>query len=87
VTADAVGSPSGSDAVDVSLSVTRHNTHRNPSVTLDHGTLYKPARISAVTLPLLLSGERYLSIYLILSAALGPGFYSATNRNEYKKLK
>jgi hypothetical protein len=29
----------------------------------------------------------YFSIYLILSAALGPGVYSASNRNEYKKQK
>jgi hypothetical protein len=27
------------------------------------------------------------SIYLILSAALGPGVYSASNRNEYQKQK
>jgi hypothetical protein len=26
-------------------------------------------------------------IYLILPAALGPGFYSASNRNEYQKQK
>jgi hypothetical protein len=26
-------------------------------------------------------------IYLILAAALGPGVYSASNRNEYKKQK
>jgi hypothetical protein len=26
-----------------------------------------------------------LSIYLILPAALGPGVYSASNRNEYQK--
>jgi hypothetical protein len=28
-----------------------------------------------------------LSIYLILQAALGPGVYSASNRNEYQKHK
>jgi hypothetical protein len=28
-----------------------------------------------------------LSIYLILPAALGPGVYSASNRNEYQKQK
>jgi hypothetical protein len=28
-----------------------------------------------------------ISIYLILSAALGPGVYSASNRNEYQKQK
>jgi hypothetical protein len=27
------------------------------------------------------------SIYLILPAALGPGVYSASNRNEYQKQK
>jgi hypothetical protein len=27
----------------------------------------------------------FLSIYLILPAALGPGVYSASNRNEYQK--
>jgi hypothetical protein len=27
------------------------------------------------------------SIYLILPAALGPGIYSASNKNEYKKKK
>jgi hypothetical protein len=31
--------------------------------------------------------ERFLSIYLILPAALGPGIYSASNRNEYQKHK
>jgi hypothetical protein len=30
-------------------------------------------------------GEWNFSVYLILSAALGPGGYSAPNRNEYKK--
>jgi hypothetical protein len=30
-------------------------------------------------------GHRILSIYLILPAALGPGIYSAPNRNEYQK--
>jgi hypothetical protein len=29
----------------------------------------------------------FFSIYLILPAALGPGFYSASNRNEYQKQK
>jgi hypothetical protein len=28
-------------------------------------------------------GEQIFSIYPILSAALGPGVYSASNRNEY----
>jgi hypothetical protein len=28
-----------------------------------------------------------LSIYIILLAALGPGVYSASNRNEYQKHK
>jgi hypothetical protein len=32
-------------------------------------------------------GEWFLSIYLILPAALGPGVYSASNRNEYQKHK
>jgi hypothetical protein len=32
-------------------------------------------------------GERFLSIYLILLAALGPGVYSTSNRNEYQKHK
>jgi hypothetical protein len=32
-------------------------------------------------------GELNFSIYLILSAALGPDVYSASNRNEYKKQK
>jgi hypothetical protein len=32
-------------------------------------------------------GEWFLSIYLILPAALGPGVYSASNRNEYHKHK
>jgi hypothetical protein len=32
-------------------------------------------------------GEWFLSIYLILLAGLGPGVYSATNRNEYQKQK
>jgi hypothetical protein len=27
----------------------------------------------------------FFSIYLILLAALGPGVYSASNRNEYQK--
>jgi hypothetical protein len=30
-------------------------------------------------------GELIFSIYLILPAALGPGVYSASNRNEYQK--
>jgi hypothetical protein len=29
----------------------------------------------------------FFQIYLILSAALGPGVYSASNRNEYQKQK
>jgi hypothetical protein len=29
----------------------------------------------------------FFSIYLILPAALGPGVYSASNRNEYQKQK
>jgi hypothetical protein len=29
----------------------------------------------------------FLSIYLILPTALGPGVYSASNRNEYQKQK
>jgi hypothetical protein len=32
-------------------------------------------------------GEWFLSIYLILPVALGPGVYSAPNRNEYQKHK
>jgi hypothetical protein len=32
-------------------------------------------------------GESNFSIYLILLAALGPGLYSACNRNEYQKQK
>jgi hypothetical protein len=32
-------------------------------------------------------GELIFSIYLILPAALGPGVYSASNRNEYQKQK
>jgi hypothetical protein len=32
-------------------------------------------------------GEWFLSIYLILPAALGPRVYSASNRNEYQKRK
>jgi hypothetical protein len=31
--------------------------------------------------------EVIFKIYLILPAALGPGFYSASNRNEYQKHK
>jgi hypothetical protein len=31
--------------------------------------------------------EFLFSIYLILQAALGPGVYSAYNRNEYQKQK
>jgi hypothetical protein len=31
--------------------------------------------------------EVIFSIYLILPAALGPGVYSASNRNEYQKQK
>jgi hypothetical protein len=30
---------------------------------------------------------RFLSSYLILPVALGPGVYSASNRNEYQKHK
>jgi hypothetical protein len=30
------------------------------------------------------SSEWLLSIFLILTAAIGPGVYSATNRNEYQ---
>jgi hypothetical protein len=30
---------------------------------------------------------RIFAIYLILPAALGPGVYSASNRNEYQKQK
>jgi hypothetical protein len=30
-------------------------------------------------------GKWFLSIYLILPAALGPGIYSVSNRNEYQK--
>jgi hypothetical protein len=32
-------------------------------------------------------GEWFLSIYLIRPATLGPGVYSASNRNEYQKPK
>jgi hypothetical protein len=32
-------------------------------------------------------GELMFSIYLILPAALGPGVYSASNRNEFQKQK
>jgi hypothetical protein len=32
-------------------------------------------------------GELFLSIYLIIPVALGPGVYSASNRNEYQKHK
>jgi hypothetical protein len=32
-------------------------------------------------------GRGFKSIYLILPAALGPGAYSASNRNEYQKQK
>jgi hypothetical protein len=31
--------------------------------------------------------EEIFSIYLILPAALGPGIYSASNRNEYQQQK
>jgi hypothetical protein len=31
--------------------------------------------------------NEFFSIYLILPAALGPGIYSASNRNEYQKKK
>jgi hypothetical protein len=31
--------------------------------------------------------NEFLSIYLIFPAALGPGGYSASNRNEYQKQK
>jgi hypothetical protein len=31
--------------------------------------------------------ERIFSIYLIFPAALGPGVYPASNRNEYQKQK
>jgi hypothetical protein len=31
--------------------------------------------------------NEFFSIYLILSAAIGPGVYSASNRNEYQKQK
>jgi hypothetical protein len=33
------------------------------------------------------SGEFIFSIYLILPAALGPGFHSSSERNEYQKQK
>jgi hypothetical protein len=29
--------------------------------------------------------NEFFSVYLILPAALGPGVYSASNRNEYQK--
>jgi hypothetical protein len=32
-------------------------------------------------------GDFFFSIYLILPAALGPGIYSDSNRNEYQKQK
>jgi hypothetical protein len=32
-----------------------------------------------------LQGKKYIYDYLILPAALGPGVYSASNRNEYQK--
>jgi hypothetical protein len=31
--------------------------------------------------------NEFFSMYLILPAALGPGIYSASNRNEYRKQK
>jgi hypothetical protein len=44
---------------------------------------YKPRKVAGSR-----PGEvKFLSIYLILPAALGPGVYSATNRNEYQKHK
>jgi hypothetical protein len=36
---------------------------------------------------MLQAGRQRFSIYLILPAALGPRDYSASNRNEYQKLK
>jgi hypothetical protein len=44
---------------------------------------YKPEDCGFETL----WGELIFSICLILSAALGPGVYSAYNRNEYQKQK
>jgi hypothetical protein len=32
-------------------------------------------------------GELIFSIYLLLPAALGPGLYSSSNRNEYQNQK
>jgi hypothetical protein len=32
-------------------------------------------------------GMKIFSIYIIFSAALGPGVYSACNRNDYQKQK
>jgi hypothetical protein len=34
-----------------------------------------------------LQGERFLSIYLIFQATVGPGVYSASNRKKYQKQK
>jgi hypothetical protein len=31
--------------------------------------------------------NEFFSIYLIVPAAIGPGVYSASNRNEYQKQK
>jgi hypothetical protein len=47
------------------------------------GLCYKPKSCLLETR----GGESFSSIYLILPAALGPGVYSASNRNEYQKHK
>jgi hypothetical protein len=47
----------------------------------DYATSWKVAGLSPYEV------IKFLSIYLILPAALGPGVYSASNRNEYQKQK
>jgi hypothetical protein len=48
------------------------------------GTMLQ-ARRSRVRDPI--KSMHFFSIYVILSAALGPGVHSASNRNEYQKQK
>jgi hypothetical protein len=50
---------------------------------LGHAVAYATSRKDAGSRP----DEVNFSIYLILPVALGPGVYSASNRNEYQKHK
>jgi hypothetical protein len=79
-----IGQPFLTSTIDVGeLPVSRHC----PLIPRDKGSamvkalIYKPEGRGFETR----WGECIFSMYLVLPAALGPGIYSTTNRNDYQK--